>query len=104
MWKTVELKGEANGKTYATTYRVNELGDVQRQNGSGWTDTAHVWPHRSSYRYVRHTYVGRIVLTLFDRSPDEDEVAWHKNGKKHDDRLANLEWVSRAEARARRKL
>lgn len=46
----------------------------------------------------RYREVGRLVLLAFVRPPLGDEVAWHKNGNGLDNRLANLEWISRAEA------
>lgn len=41
--------------------------------------------------------VHRIVALTFLSKPDGDVQVNHKNGIKHDNRLVNLEWVTRAE-------
>lgn len=45
----------------------------------------------SEHKYMR---VCRLVLMAFRRMPKDDEQANHMNGKKSDDRLSNLEWVT----------
>ena len=42
-------------------------------------------------------YVHRLVLKTWDRLPGQNEEAAHLNGRRHDNRLANLRWVSPAE-------
>ena len=38
--------------------------------------------------------IGRLVLSVFDRFPNVNEKAIHKNGNKEDDRIENLCWES----------
>lgn len=51
----------------------------------------------------RHLVLARLVLELFRGPPPEPRaVAWHRNRKPDDNRIDNLEWISRAEANLRR--
>lgn len=51
----------------------------------------------------RHLVLARLVLELFRGPPPEPKaVAWHINGKPDDNRLDNLEWISKEEAGRRR--
>lgn len=46
---------------------------------------------------IRNIYVHRLVLFAFDRLPEKDEHAHHINEIRDDNRLENLEWLSRSE-------
>lgn len=53
--------------------------------------------YKSMYFGDRREYVHRVVATLFIREPKDGEVINHKNGKKHDNSVENLEWVTQYE-------
>ena len=47
---------------------------------------------------LHHTkYAHRLVMKAFCLSDRADVEVNHRNGKKHDNRLSNLEWVTRGE-------
>lgn len=65
---------------------------------------------KDGYRYVTlangterwRVHVGRLVLTAFDRWPPDGMEACHRNGRRWDNRLANLYWGTRPDNRADR--
>lgn len=54
------------------------------------------------YKYVtmynknrrKNFYIHRLVLSLFVRLPIKSEIVNHRNGKRDDNRVENLEWVT----------
>jgi hypothetical protein len=55
-----------------------------------------------NYRSKKKFVVHRIVLSAFDRAPKDGEEADHLNGDRSDNRLGNLQWVTRRENHLRR--
>lgn len=82
-------------------YSVSDQGRVRNDR------TGHVLrpaKHNCGYRHValcegkkrRRAYVHHLVLEAFVSPRPEGEETNHKNGNKADNRLANLEWVTRS--------
>jgi hypothetical protein len=82
-------------------YEVSNLGRVKSvhpQRGPfimrpGFTPNGYAGVHISRNPVV-HWRVNRLVLTHFDRKPKPGEQAAHRNGKRSDNRLANLFWLT----------
>lgn len=45
--------------------------------------------------------ISRLMLRVFAGPPIGHQIVWHKNGRKFDNRLHNLEWLSKSEAQKR---
>ena len=98
---------------YCDRYEVSNFGNVRSMNWEGNTGkikqlsiSIRCGPRNAvGYRNVRlhcngktkTLSVGRIVLETFVRQPEAGEEQNHKNGNTLDDRLINLEWVTRSE-------
>ncbi len=80
-------------------YEVSNFGHVRRggreltlvDHGGGYKQVA------LSNGRVKTVLVHRLVLGAFDRPPLESEEAAHRNGIRHDNRIANLRWASKDE-------
>jgi hypothetical protein len=88
-WRPTKYKG----------YSVNENGDVMGPkgllslNGSHKYHQVHIY--QSGTRYI--DYAHRLVAEAFIPNPDNKAEVNHINGDKKDNRVANLQWVTRAE-------
>jgi HNH endonuclease len=96
-WNPVLFSGKQN-----VEYEVSNHGEV-REKETG--RMLHQYPHGGDpgSRYVGVTlsgvkfYVHRLVLENFLANPLNKPEGNHKNGNKQDNRLLNLEWVTKSE-------
>ena len=87
---------------FESYYAVNESGEVwslrygrklsPRDNGTGYFHVHFCIKRRHSMRYVH-----RIVAEAFIDNPSSRKEVNHKNGLRGDNRVENLEWVTREE-------
>ncbi len=89
-------------------YSVTMDGKVFSENYQGWTGERVELSQKTGakgYRSVTlrvdgkktYFYVHRLVALSFLGKPDDNFQINHKNGKKQDNRVENLEWVTPAE-------
>jgi hypothetical protein len=102
MTKRIEIYRPVVG--FADLYLVSNLGRVRNIRKGFKLLKKH--PHRDGYRYVYLMICGkkvkrkvyRLVAEAFlGPSPSPSHVVDHKNAKRHDDRLENLQWVTISE-------
>ena len=85
---------------FAEVYEVSDLGRIRNKN-TGNVRSLKVRDKRNYItlivedKYLAFT-VSKLVLSSFVRLPETNEYSYHKNGKRIDDRLENLEWSSGA--------
>jgi hypothetical protein len=81
---------------------VSNFGRIKRLTDAGRFKSGYIFNgslHKDGYRYVhlknKNYFIHRLVMLAFvGECPDNMEVN-HKNGIKHDNRLENLEYVTR---------
>lgn len=89
-------------------YEVSSLGKVKSTRGRWPTDQRLILtPDKNWAGYLRVTLfkkskplryaVHRLVLTTFKGRAPKGEISAHLNGKRHDNRIKNLSWVSQKE-------
>jgi protein gp37 len=82
-----------------TKYEVSNYGKVRRggreltlvEHGGGYKQVA------LSNGSVKTVLVHRLVLEAFDRPPRDKEEGAHSNGRRWDNRIANLRWATKTE-------
>ena len=90
-------------KTWTETkykgYFVNEDGEILGPKGLLSLNSTHKYQqvhiYQQGVRYI--DYVHRLVAEAFIPNPDNKAEVNHINGDKKDNRIANLQWVTRAE-------
>ena len=90
---------------YEGIYEVSDQGNTQRIFGGRGARLGRAQKHANVKGYrtaalrkdgqLRHRYVHQLVLESFVGPKSEGTEPNHKNGDKADNRLANLEWVTR---------
>jgi hypothetical protein len=94
IWKDIE--------GYGGVYQVSNLGGVRSSKGGVNIALKPAIPKRG-YMFVvldgRLHYIHRLVATAFipNRFPEERTEINHRDGRKRNNRVKNLEWVSRSE-------
>lgn len=86
-------------------YEVSTLGRIrkaglilkQHKNHRGYWNI-HLWSDGVSRQFRTH----RLVLTVFVRSPHDDEQGGHLDGNKDNNSLSNLDWITAKENSAQR--
>lgn len=85
---------------YEGRYKINKFGQIWSYHKNGFMKT-HL--QKNGYEFVKlskdgkmkNFLVHRLVLTTFDKIPNcENFDVNHKNGKRNDNNLTNLEWLS----------
>lgn len=103
VWKDIE--------GYEGLYEISNLGRVKClerlvKNKNGYRKVKERILTTTSFNYacvflsnssVKQHYVHRLVATAFIPNPLNKEMVNHKSGNKLDNRLNNLEWVTRSE-------
>ena len=103
IWKEIQ--------DYEGLYEVSNLGRVKNlerlvKNKHGYRKVKEKILTATSFNYacvflsngnVKQHYVHRLVATAFIPNPFNKEMVNHKSGNKLDNRLTNLEWVTRSE-------
>jgi hypothetical protein len=96
----VSNKGRVRSKDRIIEYERNGQTRTMRKKGKIKTQyRLQGYPavalYKSDTQYNRRVH--HLVLKAFDRQPKEDEQCNHINGDKEDNRIENLEWVTRQE-------
>lgn len=91
----------------APRYEVSTWGRVRRELADGQTIDVASWPNRKGYELVSLEipgrerpalrYVHRLVLAAFSRPPATGEQGNHDDGRKGNNTLDNLEWMTPAQ-------
>lgn len=97
---------------YEGIYEVSDTGRIWRVAGGRGTRAGEIarFPHTQGYLAVRLSRQNRkrgflvhrvVALAFLGCPPSEKHVVDHKNGKKTDNRVTNLEWVTQRENQKR---
>jgi len=88
-WKASKYKG----------YSVSDAGDVMGPKGLLSLNSTHKYQQIHIYQNGARTidYVHRMVAEAFIPNPENKAEVNHINGDKKDNRVSNLQWVTRAE-------
>ena len=105
-----KIKGPWRTHPEFTNYAISDQGQVKRTEiGQGTTVGIILKQHKNKYGYMivglcqnGESFMGlrvhQLVLQTFvGPKPSNKHCCNHKNGKKHDNRLVNLEWVTYSE-------
>lgn len=77
-------------------YKINPWGKIQNPQGMPMRTTSKPMGY-TLWRYKgKHVMVHRLVARTYLPNPDELPVVHHKNHRKHDNFVENLEWTTHA--------
>jgi len=89
---------------YEGKYEISNLGNVRfiykRLLAPDYTDYRHVRLSKSGYEAQTVTVHSLVAKAFLGLPPVSNMEINHKNGDKYDNKLENLEWVTRAENQA----
>lgn len=84
-------------------YEANKSGQIRNRTTK---KILHTYPNKDNYLRVQlvnnwgiavNRYVHRLVAKAYLPNPDKLQDVNHKNNKRQDNRVANLEWLSKSD-------
>lgn len=84
-------------------YEANKSGQIRNRTTK---KVLHTFPNKDNYLRVQlvnswgkavNRYVHRLIAKAFLPNPDKLQDVNHKNNKRQDNRVVNLEWLSRSD-------
>jgi hypothetical protein len=94
IWKSINIKG-------FTHYAINEKGGIINTRTCkrvlGWSNKQGYNRVKLSgypFKCSKQFYIHRLVLLTFEPLPDNLLEVHHINGKRYDNSIANLKWVT----------